>query len=258
MYSKDLVIHKSKEHEYRGIRIDDKKRMEIKISHPEENEIQSTRIQRIKNALVSAAAYIIPLVMSAPGLYAGIMTLPFLTYILFMIGSPYGIAYLFVGGSILENIVMMLSLIFFLYSVIFLYRTKSKGLVTKGPYRIVRHPQYFGLILFTAVLTSRSIWVLLNTFGIGYLRPWETLAVWDFMVLVYIGLALFEERHLSKTYQVDWLEFRSQVGFFIPLITNERKWLEALVSFLVILGIITILLLSNDTLWWFVQVIITL
>ena len=206
--------------------------------------------------MVSVVSYVIPLVMSTPGLYAGIMTLPFLTYLFFMIGSPNAAPYLFVGGSIFENIVMILSLIFFLYSVIFLWRKKPTGLVTSGPYRLVRHPQYFGLILFTAVLTSRSIWVLMNTFGMGFLPTNVTLAVWYLMVLVYFGLALFEESYLSKTYQTKWLEFRSHVGFLIPLFTAERKWQEVLVSFIAMVTIMTVLLASNDTLWWFVQAII--
>ena len=194
--------------------------------------------------------------MSTPGLYAGLMTLPFLTYLWSMIWSPDAVPYLFVGGSIFENIVMILSLIFFLYSVIFLWRKKPTGLVTTGPYRMVRHPQYFGLILFTAVLTSRSVWILLNTFGVGLLPTNVTLAVWYLMVLVYFGLALFEESYLLKTYKTEWLEFRSHVGFLIPLFTADRKWQEVLVSFIAMVGIMAVLLASNDTLWWFIKAII--
>lgn len=146
------------------------------------------RMTRIRKVLVNAISYIMPLLMSSPGLYAGIMTMPFLSYLLLMLTSLQGVLYLFLGGSILENAVLILGLIFFLCSIVFLWRSKSEGLVTIGPYRVVRHPQYLSLILFTAVLTSRSVWVLLNTRGIGFLRPYETIAIWFIMSLIYIGL----------------------------------------------------------------------
>lgn len=146
------------------------------------------RMTRIRKVLVNAISYIMPLLMSSPGFYAGIMTMPFLSYLLLMLTSLQGVLYLFLGGSILENAVLILGLIFFLCSIVFLWRSKSEGLVTIGPYRVVRHPQYLSLILFTAVLTSRSVWVLLNTRGIGFLRPYETIAIWFIMSLIYIGL----------------------------------------------------------------------
>lgn len=161
--------------------------------------IEMDRVERIKRTLADALAYIIPLVMSTPGLYAGLMTMPLLAYLELTLFSQGGISYLLLGGSTIENAVLILGLVFFLYSVLCLWRTKPKGLVTGGPYRIVRHPQYLGLILFTAVLTSRSVWVLLNTFGIGFLKPYETIDVWFLMVVAYVGLAMFEEPHLPRS-----------------------------------------------------------
>ncbi len=210
-----------------------------------------SRRERIKRTLASTIGYIIPLMMSSPGLYAGLMTIPFVAYLLLNFGSFEAISYLFLGGSILENIILTLGLMFFLYSVVFLWRTKSKGLVTSGPYRIVRHPQYFSLILFTAVLTSRSVWVLLNTFGGGFLGPWETIAVWFIMVLAYNGLAVFEERHLMNLYHAEWSDYSKRAGFLIPFITNKRKWLELAVSLIILTGFMLSLLIFNDTLWWF-------
>ena len=214
-------------------------------------KMEMTRGERIRSALSSAVGYIIPLFMSTPGLYAGLMTLPFLGYLMLMFTSQEGLSYLFLGGSLLENILMILSLLLLIYSVGFLWRTKPKGLVTKGPYRIVWHPQYLGIILFTAVLTSRSVWVLLNAFGLGYLRPWETLGLWYVMVLAYLGLAAFEERHLKGIYQQEWSDYRGKVGFLVPLLPIGRRWLEIVISLAMLAGIMSLLLLANNTLWWF-------
>jgi protein-S-isoprenylcysteine O-methyltransferase Ste14 len=211
------------------------------------------RMTRIRTALVNAISYIMPLLMSSPGLYAGIMTMPFLFYLLLMVTSFQGVLYLFLGGSILENTILILGLIFFLCSIVFLWCTKSEGLVTIGPYRIVRHPQYLSLILFTAVLTSRSVWVLLNTFGIGFLRPYETIVVWFVMSLIYIGLAILEECHIRGVYHEEWVDYRRHVGFLFPLTTSERRWLEVLVSVIFLVALMEILLFSNGTAWWFVQ-----
>jgi protein-S-isoprenylcysteine O-methyltransferase Ste14 len=210
------------------------------------------RGERIRRALTDAVGFIIPLFMSTPGLYAGLMTLPFLTYLFFSFTSPGGFLYLLLGGSVFENIVIILGLVLLVYSVGYLWRTKQEGLVTKGPYRIVRHPQYLGLMLFTAVLTSRSIWVLMNTFGLGYLRPWETLAAWHIMVLAYVGLAVFEERHLRGVYLEEWSDYRTNVGLLVPLLTHKRRWLEIVLSLIFLAGIMSLLLYSNNTLWWFV------
>jgi protein-S-isoprenylcysteine O-methyltransferase Ste14 len=206
---------------------------------------------RIRKSLATAIGYLIPLVMSAPGFYAGIMTLPFLFFLLRTFAAPEAIFYLFFGGSVLEYIVQAVGLVIVIYSLVFLLCNRSKGLVSSGPYRIARHPQYLGLILFTAVLTSRSVWVLTHTFGIGFLSYQETLVSWFLMVLAYFGLAIFEEHHLRSEYQAEWTEYRGNVGFLIPLIRNKRRWAEILGTFAVLAGLMAVLLISNGTLLWF-------
>lgn len=211
-------------------------------------------IDRIKRVLANVAGYIIPLFMSAPGLYAGLMTLPFLAYLTIIVAdlpfSQEAISYLLLGGSIFDNVVLLLGLVFLLYSVVFLWRGKSKELVTSGPYRIVRHPQYLSLIMFTAVLTSRSVWVLENTFGVGFLGVSETVVVWFLMVFVYIGLALFEERHLASVYQEYWADYRTKVGFLVPLLTSQQRWLDIATSVILLTGLMLSLLFFNSSLWF--------
>ena len=207
--------------------------------------------ERIRNSLTTVIGYLIPLVMSAPGFYVGVMTLPFLFFLQRMFAAPEAIFYLFFGGSIFEYLVQSAGLVIIIYSVVFLLRNKSKGFVSSGPYGSVRHPQYLGLILFTAVLTSRSVWVLTHTFGIGHLSYQETLISWFLMVLAYFGLAIFEEHHLKREYQAEWAEYREDVGFLIPLIRNKRRWVEILGTFAVLAGLMAVLLIANGTLLWF-------
>ncbi len=208
------------------------------------------RVERIRKALENTIGYMLPLIVSYPGCYAGLMSAPFLGYILLMFTLQGGESYLFWGITMSECIILILSIALFLYSVIILWRRKRTGLVISGPYRLVRHPQYMALMLFTAVLTSRSVWVILNTFGSGYLGSRETVTVWFVMVLAYIGLAIFEEHHLVRMYQEEWPDYRRRVGFLIPLITNKRRWLEIAGSLIVLTGLMLALLYSNDTLQW--------
>ncbi len=130
-----------------------------------------------------------------------------------------------------------------MYSAVFLWRKKPAGLVTTGPYRIVRHPQYLGLILLTGALTSRSIWILEHTFGIGLLGVPETIAVWFVMMFAYVGLALFEERHLLRVYQEGWTQYRENVGFLLPLLVSQQRGLEIVAAILLFAGLMFGLLL---------------
>ncbi len=204
----------------------------------EDNE----RMKRVKESVTGAVAYVIPLVMSAPSFYMGLMTVPFLLYLIVtIVGLPTTqepVAYLLLGGSILDNGLLLLSLVLLLYSVLFLWRKKSKGLVSTGPYRAVRHPQYLSLIVFTAVLTSRSVWILQNTFGIGLFTVPETISIWFLMVLAYVGLALFEERHLSVVFREEWSDYRTKTGFLLPFIASQRRWLEIGVSLIIFAGLL--------------------
>jgi protein-S-isoprenylcysteine O-methyltransferase Ste14 len=210
------------------------------------------RMKRIKESVTGAVAYFMPLVMSAPGFYMGLMTVPFLVYLItVIIGLPTTqepVAYLLLGGSPLDNGLLSLSLAFLLYSVVFLWHKKSKGLVTTGPYRVVRHPQYLGLIVFTAVLTSRSVWILQNTFGIGLFSVPETIAIWFLMVFVYVGLAVFEERHLSIVFKDKWPDYIMGTGFLMPFVASQRRWLEIVVSVLLFAGLLFSLLSFSSSL----------
>lgn len=78
---------------------------------------------------------------------------------------------------------------------------KTKLLVT-GPYRIVRHPMYSGLLWFSAAL-------LLAGF------EWWRFASWIALVLVLIIKAKHEEISISNRF-TQYSAYQQQVGQFLP------------------------------------------
>ena len=182
--------------------------------------------------IVSLIGYLLPLLASIPPMmgWAGLMTVPLIFFLIIMGGRfpdlPVSVPYLFLGGTILDAVVIVIGFVLLLVSVVVLWREKTKGLVTRSVYRLVRHPQYLGLILFTAGLTSRSVWILLHTFGVGWLSIQGTIIVWILLVIAYNCLAFIEELHLSKVFSDSWNEYRESVGFIIPSPVQLPKSVE--------------------------------
>jgi protein-S-isoprenylcysteine O-methyltransferase Ste14 len=114
-----------------------------------------------------------------------------------------------------------------------LKRKKNRGLVTSGPYRFIRHPQYLGMILVMLASTSWSVWILTNTFGMGFLTPTQTIGVWVFALLAYIVLAYLEEQTLSRQFGVVYTSYQRQTPFLIPFIKPQKKEITLLGSILI-------------------------
>ena len=192
---------------------------------------RESRLQQLKMKVISLVSYILPLLASVPPMlgWAGLMTVPLLFFLIVMGGRfpelPVSLPYLFLGGTTLDTIVIVTGFIMIVVSVVVLWREKSKGLVTHNFYRLVRHPQYLGLILFTAGLTSRSVWILMHTFGIGWLSVQGTIIVWILMVI-----ASIEELHLSKVFSESWTEYQGRVGFIIPFPVKLSRALEVVLA----------------------------
>lgn len=205
-------------------------------------------LERIKLRLTGIIGYLLPLVASFPPLAAwgGLMTVPFIAYLLMMFGNISTTPPTLPDYSRMENIVILsvsiLGLVLLVYSVIHLRREKTIGLVSSGPYRLVRHPQYFSLIVFTTMMTFQSVWILRNTFGVGWLTANETLILWYTMLIVYVVIAWIEESHLSKTFGDDWTEYRKRVGFLIPFVRFRSIFVEGLLSIAIPIAILHLLL----------------
>jgi protein-S-isoprenylcysteine O-methyltransferase Ste14 len=89
------------------------------------------------------------------------------------------------------------------------------------------------MILSTLGLTSWSVWILNNTFGIGFLSPLQTIGVWFIELSAYILLAYIEEGHLSRNYEESYENLKSHVPFFIPFLKTDREDMDILASILV-------------------------
>ena len=193
--------------------------------------------ERIGSGFLKVAAYFVPLVQSIP-VWAGLMTLPFAGYLIMIFANlpvnlPRALFDFFMPFLILEKAVSLTGFCILVYSAAYLMTKRTGGLVTSGPYRLVRHPQYLGMALFTLGLTSWSIWILNNTFGIGFLSPSQTIGVWFVEMFAYILLAYVEEQHLLSKYEEAAENFQSQVPFFIPFLKTNRVGLDILVSILI-------------------------
>ena len=197
-------------------------------------------LARMRSGVLRFAGYLVPLVQSLPALgpWVGLMTLPFASYLIMIftnlpINLPRALSEFFVPFLIPEKALVIIGLFVLVYSVVYLRIKKKEGLVTSGPYRLVRHPQYLGMLLSTLGLTSWSVWILNNFFGIGFLSPSQTICVWFIELSAYILLAHIEELFLSRNYGVAFANYKSQVPFLIPFFKTSRKDLDVLVSILV-------------------------
>jgi len=199
-------------------------------------------LERMRSELLRFAGYLVPLVQSLPALgpWVGLMTLPFATYlIMFFTNLPVSIvdtlSAFFAPFPILvlERMFIIVGFFLLVYSAAYLRMKRNGGIVTSGPYRLIRHPQYLGMILSTLGLTSWSIWILNHYFGIGFLSPSQTIGVWFIELFAYILLALVEELFLSRNYAANFNDYKSQVPFLIPFSKTGRKDLDVLISILI-------------------------
>lgn len=212
--------------------------METVLVETEKEEQQGLR-NKFTSHITTLAAAILPFVQSIPPLaiWGAMMTVPLITYIVLLLTSPAqffeALFQLFFGGFLVETIVAILGLAFLVYSFVFMRMNKKEGLIKTGPYSLVRHPQYFGVILFITTLSSRSYWIITNTFGMGWLGPNETIALWAGTLVAYMILAKIEEMHLMKKYGEEYGDYKRSVGFVIPYIKSDSKWNELLLSIII-------------------------
>jgi len=196
--------------------------------------------EKIRSGFLKVAGYLVLLVQSLPplGVWTGLMTLPFASYLIMIFANlpvnlPRALSDLFMPFLIPEKVFIIIGLLLLAYSIAYLIKKRKEGLVTSGPYRLVRHPQYLGMILLTLGLTSWSYYELTNFFGIGFLDPSQTIGMWFAELFAYILLAHIEELYLSKNYRESFENYKNQAPLLIPFIRTNRKERDILISILI-------------------------
>jgi protein-S-isoprenylcysteine O-methyltransferase Ste14 len=220
-----------------------------------QNKSDSTQVSEkedtsrgLRERFLNTAGWFMLFFQSVPALFiwGGLMTLPFLVYLIIMFfsfgsvevpliterGGFYFIealdVFFFGGNRIPEMIVSYVGLFILLYTVIFLRFRKPEGLVTSGPYQYVRHPQYLGVIVFTANLTSRCFRETLG--DVGWIGVDLTLMLWFGTIIAYIILATIEEKHLIHKFGSEYEIYRDQVGFIFPYLKARSRILETIIT----------------------------
>lgn len=213
-------------------------------SHPD-----STPVDKLKSFFLEIAGWLIPLAVSAPSLFiwAGLMTMPLIVYLVIMLLSlfepsikyhgqepsvPYflsAIDVMLFGGTYLpDKVLSILGLFIMVYSAVYLNAKRKKGLVTSGPYRLIRNPQYLGAVLFVISMTSRSYREVLG--DVGWLGPAGTLLLWFGTLIAYVVLALVEEAHLSGVFGEEYAAYRSKTALLIPFAVTRRRSLDIILT----------------------------
>lgn len=87
---------------------------------------------------------------------------------------------------------------------------KSRGLVTGGIYRYIRHPQYTGIFL---IITG---WMF------RWINP-TILVMYPILLILYYKLARREEKHVLKEYGEAYLNYKQSTPIFFPIKLPSRE-----------------------------------
>jgi protein-S-isoprenylcysteine O-methyltransferase Ste14 len=138
---------------------------------------------------------------------------------------------------ILGRVVAVTGFIVFLTACVMLLRVRRKEkIVTTRLYSVVRHPQYFGIIVVTLGITIMSL-------QSGFGGADNVVLIWLIQVLGYVMLAAYEERHLMNEHKEEYRQYKQKVSFIfpVPAVTRIPEPLLSLALALVIAFLLTLL-----------------
>ena len=194
----------------------------------------SIKEYKVRNKIISISTSIgsilIPFIQYVPctAIWFGIMSVPLIAYLLFFFQNPriiiYDINFLFRTYGIY---LVLFGLAIYLYSLTYqLFHRKQ--LIQKGPYKIVRHPQYLAFIIMTFGMTLVAIQTspIINPI-FSSINPFILLfIIWIIEILSYIIIGKIEDFALKAKYGDEFLQYASQVSFMIPFLKLKRKKFE--------------------------------
>ncbi|RLF17970.1 MAG: hypothetical protein DRN06_02655 [Thermoprotei archaeon] len=137
------------------------------------------------------------------------------------------------GPAALISLMFMFAglLIFTLSTATWLYgRFKGHKLIDYWIYKMSRHPQYLGFILWSYGLLLTTIWLGAQAPRGGYV-PTPTLP-WLISTLLIITVALWEETVMIKKHGKEYLRYRESTPFMIPLPKTLASLLRRIVKVL--------------------------
>ncbi len=204
-------------------------------------------LSRVQAVIFAISGYLILLVQQIPGIWVwvplmaapvilllGAMVSNLPTSIIEAYSSLFNFNEVFFG-----KIVIIISVVLIIYSIASLRVKKKQGLVTSGPYRFIRHPQYTGFLLLTIGLTGWSYFSITNFFGMSWLSAEGTIALWYLELLAYIILALIEDEYLLKKFGTDYASYKSKTPLFVPFLKGKKfDTLISMITFSVILFVV--------------------
>ena len=182
--------------------------------------------EAIQSIFFNITSIFIPILQYVPcsSIWFGIMSIPLISYLIFFFQYPGMLQhdFLFFFGY-QGTILAFFGLGLYIFCLIF-HLMHRKQLMTTGPYKIVRHPQYLAFIIMTLGLTL----ICFQTFPIieldlPDLDPYLFIFyIWLGEVLAYIVLGKIEDLALKAKYRDEFIEYKYKVPFIIPFLKLKR------------------------------------
>ena len=174
------------------------------------------KVRHLLEAMLTALLFCTQTILDA-GWAISVMSIPLLPYVIgFLSGQANPereIQVLFFSKSVMVGRVIALIgvIILLLAAMQWLWNhAKGGGLIKKGAYSVVRHPQFMGIIIITIGLT-----VMVLTYPTG--SPLQLAGLWLIQILGYIAIARYEEWRLLKRFGENYRQYKRNVPFLFPV-----------------------------------------
>ncbi|MCB2222222.1 MAG: HEAT repeat domain-containing protein [Bacteroidetes bacterium] len=137
-------------------------------------------------------------------------------------------------------------------------RFQGGGIATNRIYKISRHPQYLGWILWSygLMLYASNLNDMKKSWGVGSSLPWLL------MTMIIIAICLLEERKMSQQYGDAYDRYRSETPFLFPLpkliksiilapfrLLHRKSFPQSKLEILSFTGFYTIFLITVSAIW---------